>query len=129
MKLYLTKSRVLVFIVALLAVLMAGIYCSAVTGWRKAVTDADETALRRQLREMRGAIQSYAIKRHALPQTLSDLGAEGESVTVPDPMTGRADWQVLIGEDPALVKDKRGVINVHSASAKISSEGTPYNSW
>jgi hypothetical protein len=78
---------------------------------------------------MREAIRTYATKRGELPQTLKDLEAEGVYSTVPDPITGRADWQVTIGEDPALAKGKRGVINVHSASTAISSKGTPYNTW
>lgn len=129
MKFYPTKVRVAVFILAVCVVTMAGIYCSGIRAWRKAVRKTDEQVLRRDLVIMREAIRTYAINRGELPQTLNDLDAAHVLVTVPDPITGRLDWQVTIGEDPALVKGKRGIINVHSASTAISSEGTPYNTW
>ncbi len=128
MKLYATKFRLAVFILAVCLVTMAGICCSAISGWQKAVRDANEETLRSNLVYMREAIRTYAIRRGELPQTLNDLDAGG-SFRLPDPVTGRADWQVTIGEDPALVKGKRGIINVHSASTAISSQGTPYYTW
>jgi general secretion pathway protein G len=129
MKIYPTKFRVAVFILAVGVVTLAGISCSAFRNWREAVRETNEQTLRTDLVIMREAIRTYAIKRGELPQTLKDLDAEGVYSTVPDPITDRADWQVTIGEDPALVRGKRGVINVHSASTAISSEGTPYNTW
>lgn len=120
-----TKFRVAIFKIAICVVALSGICCSA---W-KVVRDTKEQVLKDDLVIFRKAIRTYAIKRGELPQTLNDLAAEGAYSTVPDPITGRADWQVTIGEDPALAKGKRGVINVHSASTAMSSQGTPYNTW
>ena len=129
MKIYPTKFRVAVFIFALCVVSMAGICCSGFHAWRNAVRQTKEQVLKDDLVRMRAAIRTYAIKTGGLPQTFGDLATVGVITTVPDPMTDRADWQVTIGEDPALIKGKRGVINVHSASTAISSQGTPYNTW
>ena len=128
MKLYPIKFRLAVFVLAVCVGTLSAICCSAVSGWRKATREASEAALRSNLFTIRDAIRTYAINRQELPQTLNDLDAGG-SFKLPDPVTGRADWQVTIGEDPALVKGKRGIINVHSASTAISSQGTPYNTW
>jgi len=127
MKNYPTKFRIALFILAVAVITLAGISCSAFRN--RAFRKSNEQTLRTDLVIMREAIRTYAIKRGELPQTLKDLDAEGVFSTVPDPITDRADWQVTIGEDPTLVKGKRGVINVHSASTAISSEGTPYNTW
>ena len=120
-----TKFRVAIFKIAICVVGLSGISCSA---W-KVVRETKEQALKDDLVIFRKAIRTFAIKRGELPQTLNDLAAEGAYSTVPDPITDRADWQVTIGEDPALVKGKRGIINVHSASTAMSSAGTPYNTW
>jgi hypothetical protein len=130
MAIYPTKPRVAVFVLAVCVITLSGICCSAVRRWRSATREASEATLRSNLATIRDEIRTYAINRRELPQTLNDLDLAGSgSFKLPDPITGRADWQVTIGEDPALVKGKRGVINVHSASTAISSEGTPYNTW
>ena len=128
MKIYHTRFRVAILTLTACVVTL-GTCCSGFRYWQKSVSETKEQTLRTDLKIMREAIRTYAIKRGELPQTLKDLDADGVYSTVPDPITDRADWQVTIGEDPALVKGKRGVINVHSASTEMSSLGTPYNSW
>jgi hypothetical protein len=46
-----------------------------------------------------------------------------------DPMTGKRDWKVTIGEDPKLAKGPKGVVDAHSSSSAKSSGGTPYSEW
>ncbi len=122
MKIYSSRFRVGVLIFVVCLVSLSGISCSP-------FRQAEEQTLKDDLRIFREAIRTYAIKRGELPQTLNDLAAEGVYSTVKDPITDRADWQVTIGEDPTLLKGKRGIINVHSASTATSSQGTPYNTW
>lgn len=129
MKIRPTKYCVATLILAVCVIPLAVISCSAYRNWRKTIRQTNEQTLRTDLVIMRGAIRNYAIYRGELPQTLKDLDADGVYSTIPDPITERADWKVTIGEDPALLKGKRGIINVHSASTAISSEGTPYNTW
>ena len=129
MKIYPANLRASILILAVCVVPLSGMGCSAVRSWRTVARETKEQTLRTDLVIFREAIRKYAIKRGEMPQSLKDLAAEGAYATVPDPITGRADWQVTIGEDPALLKGKRGIINVHSASTATSSQGTPYNTW
>jgi hypothetical protein len=46
-----------------------------------------------------------------------------------DPFTGQKDWNITTGEDPNSLEGQSGVTDVHSASAEVSTEGTPYNEW
>ena len=38
-------------------------------------------------------------------------------------------WNVETGEDPFSTEGASGVINVHSSSGDVSTEGTPYSEW
>jgi hypothetical protein len=129
MKIHSGKLLVGIVILIVLAATMAEISCSGIRFWRKTVNDTTEQTLRRDLAMMRETIRNFANTKRELPQTLKDLDAYGVYSTIPDPVTGRADWQVTIGEDPKLLKGKRGIINVHSASTAISSDGSPHNTW
>ena len=84
--------------------------------------------MRSNLLTIRSEIQSYVVNKKELPQTLDDL-AGGKSFNLPDPITGKVDWQIVMGENPALIKGKRGIIGVHSASTAVSSQGTRYDTW
>ena len=89
----------------------------------------NELALQDRLDFFRRSLRQYAETRNELPQSLAELRSSGLAHSLEDPITGRDDWQVEIGEDPKLLKGKKGVINIHSSSTAISSRGTPYNSW
>ena len=89
----------------------------------------NELVLQDRLDFFRRSLRQYAERRQELPQSLAELRSSGLAHNLEDPITGRDDWQVVIGEDPNLVKGKRGIINIHSSSTAISSRGTPYNSW
>ena len=89
----------------------------------------NETLLQSRLDSFRVELRDYASTRNALPQSLEEFRSSGFAHTFEDPITGKDDWQVVIGEDPKLIKGKRGIINIHSSSTAISSRGTPYNTW
>ena len=96
----------------------------------KTVLAAKEAVLREDLRVMRGMIKQYADDKGALPQSLEDLAGTGYIRLIPeDPMTGKRDWKITIGEDPKLAKGAKGVVDVHSSSSAKSSEGRPYSEW
>ena len=46
-----------------------------------------------------------------------------------DPFTGQKDWAITTGEDPNSLQGEQGMTDVHSSSAEISTEGTPYSEW
>jgi general secretion pathway protein G len=79
---------------------------------------------------MRSLLDQYAADKQKLPQSLEDLVSQGYMRSLPqDPMTGQPDWTVVTGDDPNSTDGEQGVIDVHSASTDVSSEGTPYNEW
>ena len=121
--------------VSLLATLVALAYFTGACGacnsaYDKTVSAAEEAVLQEDLRVMRGMIKQYANDKGALPQSLEDLAGTGYIRLIPeDPMTGKRDWKITIGEDPKLAKGAKGVVDVHSSSSAKSSEGRPYSDW
>jgi hypothetical protein len=119
-----------VVVVSLTLFLILGQYsCSVVSRIREANREQNESLLQNRLDSFRLSLRQYAAARNELPQTLAEFRSSGFAHTLDDPITGKYDWQVVIGEDPQLIKGKRGIINIHSASTATSSRGTPYNTW
>lgn len=98
--------------------------------YQRTILVTREAVLRDDLYKMRTLIDQYAADKQKLPQSLEDLVSGGYLRELPkDPMTGQADWTVVTGEDPNSNNSEQGVVDVHSASADISTEGTPYSEW
>lgn len=98
--------------------------------YQKTILATRESVLREDLYKMRVLLDQYAADKQKLPATLDDLVSGGYLRELPkDPMTGQADWAPTTGEDPNSTSGESGVIDVHSASADTSSEGTPYSEW
>ena len=128
-----TKVRVAIAVATFLASVLLTVFLTvsyfAIVQWPRSVRETNEQVLRQDLVLIRGQIRRYALDKQALPQSFQDLVEHGYVGNLPDPVTGQVDWQAVIGEDSTLLKGKRGVIDVHSASVAISSKGTPYNTW
>jgi general secretion pathway protein G len=102
----------------------------ALPQYQKTIMHARETVLRDDLFTMRKLLDQYAADKGKLPQSLDDLVSSEYMREIPlDPMTGQKDWTTETGEDPSSSSGEQGVTNVHSASADVSSEGTPYSEW
>ncbi|MFN2492840.1 MAG: type IV pilin protein [Pyrinomonadaceae bacterium] len=102
----------------------------ALPQYQKVIMHTREAVLRDDLYKMRSLIDQYAADKQKLPQSLDDLVANGYMRELPeDPITGQRDWTVTTGEDPNSNTGDQGVIDIHSASTDISSEGTPYSEW
>jgi general secretion pathway protein G len=98
--------------------------------YQKTIMHTRETVLKDDLRKMRSLIDQFAADKGRLPQSLDDLVSEGYMREVPlDPFTGQKDWAITTGEDPSSLQGEQGVTDVHSSSADISTEGTPYSEW
>jgi general secretion pathway protein G len=90
---------------------------------------AREQVLRDNLYRLRKSIDLYAADHNALPQSLDDLMKAGYLREVPaDPMTGKNDWGINLGDDPNA-RGRRGIADVHSASGAKSSDGSLYRDW
>ncbi|MGA9996897.1 MAG: prepilin-type N-terminal cleavage/methylation domain-containing protein [Pyrinomonadaceae bacterium] len=102
----------------------------ALPQYQKTMLHARETVLKDDLFQMRKLIDQYAADKGKLPQSLDDLAQSGYMREVPvDPITNQRDWTIETGDDPNSTEGATGVMNVHSASAETSSEGTPYSEW
>lgn len=98
--------------------------------YQKTIMHTRETVLKDDLRKMRSLIDQFAADKARLPQSLDELVSEGYMREVPvDPFTGQKDWAITSGEDPNSLQGETGMTDVHSASAEVSTEGTPYSEW
>jgi general secretion pathway protein G len=98
--------------------------------YQKTIMHTRETVLKDDLRKMRSLIDQFAADKGRLPQSLDELVSSGYMREVPiDPFTGQKDWAITNGEDPNSSEGEQGMIDVHSASADVSTEGTAYSEW
>ena len=119
----LLELMIVITIIIILAAIVLPQYQRTILATREAV-------LRDNLYKMRNLLDQFAADKQKLPQSLDELVTEGYMRELPkDPMTGQTDWTVVTGEDPNSTSGEQGVVDVHSASTDISSEGTPYNEW
>jgi general secretion pathway protein G len=103
----------------------------AVATYQKTVLAAKEATLRENLFQMRKMLDQYAADKGELADSLDRLKEAGYIQHVPiDPMTDAADWQTDFGDDPNSAEGAQGIVNVHSASSEIASDGTSrYSEW
>jgi general secretion pathway protein G len=99
--------------------------------YQKTILATREAVLRDDLFRMRSLLDQYAADKQKLPQNLEDLVTAGYLRELPkDPMTGsNQGWTPTPGADPNSGNDEQGIIDVHSSSPDLSSEGTPYSEW
>ena len=98
--------------------------------YQKTIMHTRESVLRDDLFKMRSLLDQFAADKGKLPQSLDDLVSNGYIREIPiDPFTGQKDWAVTTGEDPNSMEGEQGITDVHSSSAEVSSEGTPYSEW
>ncbi len=117
----------LMIVMAVVAVLVS----VAVPMYQKSVIRARETVLRQNLFTLRTVIDEYTYDKAKAPQSLEDLVREGYLRQIPvDPMTGQADWEVIMEDSVTSVNQTEpGIFDVRSRSTARSLEGTPYNEW
>ncbi|GIU77017.1 MAG: type II secretion system pseudopilin OxpG [Bryobacteraceae bacterium] len=117
----------LMIVMAVIAVLVS----VAVPMYQKSVIRARETVLRQNLFTLRTVIDEYTYDKAKAPQSLEDLVREGYLRQIPiDPMTGQADWEVIMEDAVTSVNQTEpGIFDVRSRSTARSLEGTPYNEW
>ena len=114
-------------IVITIIIILAAI---ALPQYQRTIRATREAVLRNDLYQMRTLIDQFAADKQKLPQSLDELVSEGYMRQLPvDPFTNQTDWTVTSGEDPNSTSGEQGIVNVHSASIDVSTEGTPYSEW
>ena len=102
----------------------------ALPQYQKTIMHARETVLRDDLFKMRSLLDQYAADKGKLPQSLDDLVTEHYLREIPkDPITDQPDWKWDPGDDVYSTDGGTGIVNVHSSSGDVSTEGTPYSEW
>jgi len=114
-------------VLAMWIVLLFTAACSSRSEQRR-----NESCLKQDLYELRTAIDQYTQDKHKSPQELNDLVTSGYLKHIPkDPLTNSDSTWVILKEDVLFSSSQPelGISDVHSGSHRISSEGTPYDSW
>ena len=118
----------LMIVITIIAILGA----ISIPMYKAVVLNAKETVLRDNLHDMRRIIDQYTADKKKAPQALQDLVDAGYFRRLPvDPITNSdSSWETVA--DTAVSspdQTESGIVDVHSGSSRISSEGTPYNTW
>jgi len=103
----------------------------AVPVYNNSILRAKEATLRQDLFTLRDVISQYTLDKKKAPQALEDLKSAGYIREIPkDPFTGEANWTTE-QEDSQMAVDQTepGIVDVHSASSLIGTDGTAYSSW
>jgi general secretion pathway protein G len=101
---------------------------------------ANEAVLKTDLRTFRDLIDQYYGDKGHYPASLEAFVEEGYLRVIPnDPMTKSNSTWVLVYEEPVEGEEpaetdvpeggEPGIIDVHSGSAAIALDGTPYAEW
>ena len=118
----------LMVVIAIIAILAS----IAVANYQHSIWRAREAVLRDDLFAMRSSIDQYTLDKQKAPQSLEDLVTAGYIKSIPkDPITNETDTWVTQQEDSLMAIDQTapGIVDVHSGSDRVSSEGSAYNTW
>jgi|ERR1041384_6591468 general secretion pathway protein G len=120
--------RIALYSLVVVVVLVLGTGGYLYYKFREAVQQSDEVVLRINLKYMRAKLKEYTTDKGKPPQSLTELVSTGYLNSIPeDPITKKPEWQVNYGQPKP--GSTSGIVDVHSWSPKISSEGTPYSQW
>ncbi len=102
----------------------------ALPAYQTSVQHARETVLKENLWQMRRSIDQYGTDKGKLPQSLDDLVKENYLREMPvDPITEKAEWQEVMGEDTTSTESAQGLKDVKSLAPGEDSEGRKYEEY
>jgi len=101
----------------------------AVPTYQRSVQHARETVLHENLWQIRRAIDQYTADKGKMPKSVDDLVTAKYLNEKPiDPVTEKADWKEIEGDDPNNA-DEQGLQNVESLAEGADSEGLEYSKY
>ncbi|MBA2493103.1 MAG: type II secretion system protein [Acidobacteria bacterium] len=102
----------------------------ALPTYQRSVQQARETVLKENLFQMRNQIDQYASDKGKLPQALDDLITGGYLREKPiDPITEKAEWDEIQGEDAYSTDGGQGLTNIKSLAEGEDSDGKQYKDY
>lgn len=102
----------------------------ALPTYQRSVQQARETVLKENLFQMRRSIDQFAADKGKLPQTLDDLITEEYLREKPvDPITEKAEWKEITGEDANSPDGEQGLTDVKSLAEGEDGDGKKYEDY
>jgi general secretion pathway protein G len=102
----------------------------ALPTYQRSVQHARETVLKENLWQMRRSIDQYSADKGRLPKSLNDLVQEKYLREMPiDPITEKAEWNEVRGEDAASPDAGEGLQDVKSMAEGEDSEGVSFDKY
>jgi general secretion pathway protein G len=102
----------------------------ALPTYQYTVQQAKETVLRENIRRIEDAIDQYAADKGKLPQSIDELIEAKYLREKPvDPITEKAEWDEVQGEDAFSTEGGQGLIEVKSLADGEDSNGKAYKEY
>lgn len=102
----------------------------ALPTYQKSVQQAKETVLKENLWQLRRAIDQYTADKGKMPASVSDLVEKGYLRERPiDPITEKAEWDEIMGEDPNSTEGATGLKDVKSLAEGEDDTGKQYKEF
>jgi general secretion pathway protein G len=118
----------MIIVITIVAILTA----IAIPAYRMHVLHSREAVLKEDLYSMRQCIDQYTQDKNKAPQNLDDLVSSGYLRAIPkDPFTNASDTWQPVSDDSIMQQGQTetGIVDVHSGSNMVGSDGTAYNTW
>jgi len=102
----------------------------ALPTYNRSVQHARETVLKENLWQMRRAIDQYSADKGRLPESIESLvQAQYLRETPRDPITEKAEWEEITGEDPMSSEAAEGLKNVKSLAEGKDLDGKDFKDY
>jgi len=102
----------------------------ALPAYQSTVQQARENVLRENLWQMRRQIDQYATDKGKFPKSIDDLVKANYLRELPvDPITEKAEWREVQGEDTSTPDGEQGLKNVKSMAEGEDAEGKRYEDY
>jgi general secretion pathway protein G len=102
----------------------------AMPTYQRSVQHARETVLKENLWQIRRSIDQFAADKGKLPQSVNDLVEGNYLREVPvDPMTEKAEWNEILGEDVNSSDGEQGLKDVKSLAEGEDSDGKKFEDY
>ena len=102
----------------------------ALPTYNRSVQHARETVLKENLWQMRRAIDQYNTDKGRLPESIESLVEAQYLREMPtDPITEKAEWDEISGEDPMSAEAQEGLKNVKSLADGKDMDGKDFKDY